>query len=82
VQVVGDAPSRAHVKLEPVSVEWKLKVAVVLAEFAAGAESITVSGGVVSVLIVHVYESGDASVLPARSIARTWNVCEPCASAA
>jgi hypothetical protein len=30
-----------------------------------------------SVSIVHVYEAGVASVLPAASLARTWNVCAP-----
>jgi len=29
------------------------------------------------VSIVHAYEAGDASRLPAPSFARTWNVCDP-----
>ena len=45
-----------------------------------GPEPIVVSGGVVSgggTFTVQVREAGEASVLPAPSVARTSNVCEP-----
>jgi translation elongation factor TU len=43
----------------------------------AGPESIVVSGAIVSTVNVRV--AGVASVFPAASVARTANVCEPCA---
>ncbi len=59
----------------PSSFAEKLKLAVVLDVDACGAESIVVSGAAVS--IVQPYEAGSASTLPAGSVARTLNVCEP-----
>ena len=45
---------------------------------AAGPPVIDVSGGVVSAAtIVHDRVAGEASVLPAASVARTSNVCAP-----
>jgi methylmalonyl-CoA mutase cobalamin-binding subunit len=70
-----------QVKVEPVSVDAKTMLALVLDVNAAGPDEIVVSGGVVSAgLIVQVYEAGVASVLPAPSVARTWNVWLPAAS--
>jgi hypothetical protein len=74
---VKAAPSSAHWKLEPVSVEVKLKLALVLVLGFAGEALIDVSGAVVSTLTVHECEAGVASTLPAASRARTWNVCGP-----
>jgi hypothetical protein len=47
-----------------------------------GPETIVVSGAVVSpgAVIVQVTVAGEASTLPAASVARTVNVCEPTAS--
>ncbi len=56
-----------------------MKVALVEATVApaAGPPVIVVSGAAVST--VQVREAGVASTLPAGSVARTWNVCAPCA---
>ena len=43
-------PSRLHVKVLPLSVDVKLKLAVVLAVVAGGFEVIFVSGGVISIV--------------------------------
>ena len=56
----------------PASLEINSKVALVLEVRLGGFEVIVVSGFTVS--IVHVYDAGDASVLPAVSVALTWNV--------
>jgi hypothetical protein len=60
-----------------------VNVALVLSLSENGAVSMTVSGGVVSPAstIVHVYDTGTASTLPAASVACTWNVCSPRARA-
>ena len=42
----------------------------------AGAVIAGAAGG--SVSTIHVREAGVESVFPAASVARTWNVCEPC----
>ena len=55
-----------------------MNVALVLLTEPVGPLLIVVSGAIVST--VHVREAGDPSVLPAGSVARTWNVCEPCES--
>ena len=80
VQGANAPASTLHSNVEPtcVDVNWKSPVASVLG--FASAAVIVVFGGAVST--VHVCESGVASMLPARSIARTRNVCEPSASAA
>jgi hypothetical protein len=54
VQPVKAAPSSAHWKLEPVSVEVKLKLALVLVLGFVGEALIDVSGAVVSTLTVQV----------------------------
>jgi hypothetical protein len=64
-----------HSKLEPASVEVKLKLADVEFVGFAGPDVIVVSGAVRS--IVHVWLAGVASVFPAGSVARTWNVWPP-----
>ena len=76
-QALKAAPSSRHWKLLPVSLDVKLKLALVWFVGDGGAEVIVVCGGVVS--IVHVWLAGEASVFPAPSIARTWNVCAPAA---
>ncbi len=69
------APSRLHSKLEPASVDVKLKLAEVEFVAAGGADVIVVSGAVRST--VHVWLAGVASVFPAGSVARTWKVWLP-----
>ena len=77
-------PSRRHWNVEPVSVAVNDTDAVVAVVDAAGPPVIVVSGGVVSAAAttVQLRLAGDASVLPAASVARTSNVCEPTAIAA
>jgi hypothetical protein len=72
-------PSSLHSNVEPVSEELNVKVGVVLPDGLAGLESIVVFGAVVS--SVHVDAAGDASVLPAASVARTSKVWLPSPSA-
>jgi hypothetical protein len=62
-----------HSKLEPVSPALKVKVAAVSAVSASGPVSIAVSGAAVSTVQVRL--AGEASVLPAASVARTSKVC-------
>jgi hypothetical protein len=64
-----------HWKLEPGSVEVKPKLAEALFVKALGLLSIFVSGAVVST--IQVVEAGEASVLPAPSVALTSRVCDP-----
>ena len=75
MQAAKAPPSRLHWKLDPASVEVKLKLAEVEFVTAGGADVIVVSGAVKS--IVHVWLAGTASMFPAESIARTWNVWLP-----
>jgi hypothetical protein len=63
--------------VEPASLEVKLKLGPVAFDGFVGAEVIVVSGAVRS--IVHVWLAGVASVFPAGSVARTWNVWLPAA---
>ena len=70
-------PSSVQPKVEPVSVALKAKVAVSEVAMPDGPASIVVSGGVVSTVQVRL--AGVGSVLPAGSVARTVNVCEPSA---
>ena len=58
----------------PASVEPNVNVALVLLTEPVGPAVIVVSGATVST--VHVREAGEASVLPAASVARTWKVCD------
>ena len=71
--------SSLHSNVEPASVEVNANDALVDVVGLLGPELIVVSGGVVSLgaLIVQVHEAGEASVLPAASVARTLKVCEP-----
>jgi hypothetical protein len=77
-QLAKAAPSSAHWKVEPVSVAVKEKLALVDVVGLAGFAVIVVSGAAVS--IVQVLDAA-APVLPAASVALTWKVCEPSASA-
>jgi hypothetical protein len=70
-------PSSLHSKVEPPSFALKEKLGAVAFDGSLGEASIAVSGGVVST--VHVKVEGVASVLPAASVARTSNVCDPSA---
>ena len=74
--MVKAAPSRLHWKVAPASLE-KLKVALVELVSASGVESRVVLGAVRST--VHEWLAGDASVLPAASVARTWKEWLPAA---
>src|SRR5205814_503480 len=56
-------PSRRHSKVDPASLEWKVKLGVALLSSGGGVESMVVSGAVRS--IVQVWEAGVPSVLPA-----------------
>ena len=72
--------STRHWKLEPASELEKPKVGVESLVAPLGPESIVVFGGVVSPpppLTVNVRLAGLGSTLPAASLARTENVCEP-----
>src|SRR5207253_9808306 len=71
--------SMRHSKVEPLSDELNVNVGVVLPEGLEGFESIVVFGAVRST--VQVWVAGEASVLPAASVARTSNVWLPSASA-
>ncbi len=79
VQVVQEPPSMRHSKVEPGSLELKVKVGVVSLDGWAGVESRLVTGAVRS--IVQVSLAGVASVLPAGSVARTSKVWLPAPSA-
>jgi hypothetical protein len=59
------------------SVDVNVKRADLLATVSIGPSVIVVLGATLST--VHVRVAGDASVLPAASVARTANVCGPCA---
>ena len=66
-------------KVEPPSVEWKVKSAEVDETVPEGPVSITVLGAAVSIAQVRV--AGEASVLPKPSLALTRNVWAPSDSA-
>jgi hypothetical protein len=70
-----------HSKLEPASLEEKLKLAAVEEVVPDGPEVIEVWGAVVSgaASTVQVRLAGVASVLPAASVARAEKVCVPAA---
>ena len=63
-------------KVDPLLVDVKLKLADVLDTEPVGPAVIDVSGGV---MIVQLWPAGVASTLPAVSVARTWKVCVPLA---
>jgi hypothetical protein len=77
--VLQEAESSLHWKLEPLSLEEKLKFAVDDIVVPDGPETIEVLGGVVSpsALMVQLRPAGEASVLPAASVALTEKACEP-----
>jgi hypothetical protein len=81
VQDAQAAESSWHSKLAPGSLAEKANDALVVAVEPLGPESMVVSGGVLSDagVIVHDCVAGDASVLPAGSVARTLKVCDPVA---
>jgi hypothetical protein len=84
------AASSLQAKLEPASEEVKANLAVVAVVLAVGSLEtvelgIVVLGGTLSAgggfaVTVQLREAGVASVLPAASVARTENWCEPTAS--
>jgi len=76
VQVLQEAESSLHWKLEPLSVELKSKFAVVDVVVPEGPETIEVSGGVVSPVActIQLRVAGEVSVLPAPSVAFTEKV--------
>jgi hypothetical protein len=80
--VCQEAESSLHWKLEPLSLEEKPKFAVVDIVVPEGPATIEVLGGVVSpsARTVQVRLAGEASVLPAASVALTAKVCEPIVS--
>jgi hypothetical protein len=73
--------SSEHWKVDPLSLELKPKLAAVEVVVPDGPETIDVSGAVVSggVCTVQLWVAGDASVLPAASVARTEKVWVPTA---
>ena len=75
-QAAKAAPSSAHWNVAPASFDVNVKSRW-CSRSAVGPVAIVVSGATVST--VQVREAGEASTLPAVSVARTWNVCEPCA---
>src|SRR3712207_3657741 len=74
---VNGWPSSEHSKVEPPSLEEKLKIASVSGVDAGGLLWIVVSGGVVSAVTRQVQLAGETSKLPARSTARTRSVWSP-----
>jgi hypothetical protein len=75
-----DPASSRHWKVEPPSVAVNVKLAELDVTVPEGPSEIVVSGAVVSgggTSTVQVRVAGVASVLPAASVARTSNVCDP-----
>ena len=78
VKVVVSVESIPHLKVE-VSLAVNPKVGVLLFEGEFGED---VNDGIgLTVSIIHVYVAGLASTLPTVSVARTWKLCDPSASA-
>ena len=75
VQAVNAPLSMLHANVDPVSSEAMPKLGAAVLLRLSGALVIDVCGAVVST--VHVYGAGEASVFPAWSVARTWNVWLP-----
>ena len=71
VQVVKAEPSKLQVKVDPLIVDVKLKLAEVLVTVPEGPAVIVVSGGTTT---VQLWVAGVASTLPATSVACTWKV--------
>jgi hypothetical protein len=80
VQPAQDPESSEHWKVEPLSLELKSRLALVEAVVPAGPELIVVSGAVVSAgggveaCTVQLRVAGEASALPAASVAFTAKV--------
>ena len=82
-QGTNGPPSMLHSKLEPGSFALNWKLGVSSSVGPDGPAVIAAAGGVVStVATVKVRLAADRSGLPAGSVAKTANVCEPSASAA
>ena len=79
VQGAQEAESSLQAKVEPVSVEVKEKLAAVSVVEAGGEAVIEVLGAVVSggSTTVQLSVAGEASVLPAASVARTEKLWAP-----
>ena len=77
LQAANAAPSSAHSNVTFASPETNSKPAAVLTVVAGGPAVMIEPGGVVST--AHVWTAGVASVLPARSVARTRSSCDPTA---
>ena len=73
VQSANAAPSTLHWNVLFFSVDLNLNVALLLAVGVFGFPVMLVSGGIAS--IVQMNLAAILSVLPAASMARTWNVC-------
>ena len=71
--------SSLHSKVDPDSLELNSKAAAFSVIVPLGPESIVVSGAVMSRSTVKVRVAGEASTLPAPSVARTEKVWEPLA---
>ena len=78
LQPANAAPSSEHAKLTSCSPAAKPKTAVAFSVATGGLSVTSVPGGVVST--DHVWTAGEASRLPAWSVARTRNSCDPTAS--
>ena len=76
MQAANGAPSRLHWKVEPLKVDVKPKVALVLFTDPLGPDVIVVSGATAA-FTVQDWLAGVGSVLPAGSTARTLKVCVP-----
>jgi hypothetical protein len=81
VQELQEPKSSLHWKLEPLSLELKPRLALVEVVVVAGPEVIEVCGAVVSggACTVQAYVAGEASLLPAASVARTEKAWGPTA---
>ena len=79
VQLANVPASISHSSVEPASVEVNENVGVESVVVPVGPDVMVVSGAVVSTVKARL--AGEASTLPAASIARTSNVCGPSLSA-
>src|SRR5918996_3636468 len=75
------APSSEHSNVTPSSLAEKRNLASLLAVGLAGAESIVVTGGVVSRggVMFQLWPAGVESMWPSGSVARTATLCQPTA---
>jgi hypothetical protein len=80
VHVLQEPASIRHWNVEPLSLDVNVKLAELDVDVPDGPPVIVVFGAVVSgggTSTVQVRLAGDPSVLPAASVARTENVCDP-----